>query len=36
MYSYSTAIGLFKSVVAIILLGVGNFVAKKTTGSGII
>ena len=36
MYSYSTAIGLFKSVVAIILLGAGNFIAKKTTGSGII
>lgn len=35
-YSYTTAVGFFKSVVAIILLGAGNFVAKKTTGSGII
>lgn len=35
-YSYTTAVGFFKSVVAIILLGVGNFVAKRTTGSGII
>ena len=36
MYSYTTAVGFFKSVVAIILLGVGNFIAKKTTGSGVI
>ena len=35
-YSYTTAVGFFKSVVAIVLLGVGNFVAKRTTGSGII
>ena len=35
-YSYTTAVGYFKSVVAIALLGIGNFVAKKTTGSGII
>ena len=35
-YSYTTAVGFFKSVVAIVLLGVGNFIAKKTTGSGII
>lgn len=34
-YSYTTAVGFFKSVVAIVLLGAGNFVAKKTTGSGI-
>ncbi|MDD7316125.1 MAG: ABC transporter permease subunit [Bacillales bacterium] len=34
-YSYTTAVGFFKSVVAIVLLGVGNWVAKKTTGSGI-
>lgn len=34
-YSYTTAVGLFKSVVSIILLFVGNLVAKKTTGSGI-
>lgn len=36
LYSYTTAVGFFKSVVAIVLLGVGNFVAKKTTGSGVI
>lgn len=36
LYSYTTAVGVFKSVVAILLLGVGNFVAKKTTGSGVI
>ena len=35
-YSYTTAVGFFKSIVAIVLLGIGNFVAKKTTGSGII
>ncbi len=35
-YSYTTAVGFFKSIVAIILLGLGNFIAKKTTGSGII
>ena len=34
-YSYTTAAGFFKSVVAIVLLGVGNFVAKKTTGNGV-
>ena len=34
-YSYTTAVGLFKSIVAVVLLGAGNFVAKKTTGSGI-
>lgn len=36
MYSYSTAIGLFKSVISIILLMVGNFIAKKITGNGVI
>ncbi|MGI6714527.1 MAG: ABC transporter permease [Bacilli bacterium] len=35
-YSYTTAVGLFKSVVSIILLTIGNMIAKKTTGSGII
>ncbi len=35
-YSYATAIGLFKSVVSIALLGAGNFVAKKLTGNGVI
>lgn len=36
LYSYTTAVGLFKSIVAIILLGVGNFIAKRATGSGVI
>lgn len=36
LYSYTTAVGLFKSVVAIILLGIGNFISKKITGSGVI
>ena len=35
-YSYSTAVGLFKSVVSIVLLGAGNFVCKKITGNGVI
>lgn len=35
-YSFTTAVGLFKSVVSIILLSAGNFIARKTTGSGII
>ena len=34
-YSYTTAVGLFKSAVAVILLGVSNFIAKKKTGNGI-
>ena len=36
LYSYTTAVGLFKSLVAIILLGVGNFITKRVTGSGVI
>lgn len=35
-YSYTTAVGLFKSAVAIVLLGVGNFIAKRVTGNGVI
>jgi putative aldouronate transport system permease protein len=35
-YSFTTAVGLFKSVVSVILLTVGNAIAKKVTGSGII
>lgn len=35
-YSYSTAVGLFKSVVSIALLGIGNVVCKKITGNGVI
>ena len=34
-YSYTTAVGLFNSAVAVILLGVSNFIAKKKTGNGI-
>ncbi len=36
LYSYTTAVGFFKSLVAIILLGVGNFITKRITGSGVI
>lgn len=35
-YSFTTAVGLFKSAVSIILLTLGNLIAKRTTGSGII
>ena len=35
-YSYSTAVGLFKSVVSIVLLGFGNMVCKRVTGNGVI
>ncbi len=35
-YSYTTAVGVFKSVIAIILLVVGNKVCKKITGNGVI
>jgi len=35
-YSYTTAVGVFKSVIAIILLVVGNKICKKVTGNGVI
>lgn len=35
-YSYSTAVGLFKSVVSIFLLIVGNTICKKVTGNGVV
>lgn len=35
-YSYTTAVGVFKSVIAIILLIVGNKICKKVTGNGVI
>ena len=35
LYSYTTAVGLFQSVVAFILLVASNFVSKKITGKGI-
>ncbi len=34
-YSYTTAVGLFRSVVAVVLLGSSNYIAKKKTGNGI-
>lgn len=34
-YSYATALGLFKSVISLILLVTGNAVLKKITGEGI-
>jgi len=34
-YAYATAIGLFKSVISVILLVVGNYVCKKVSGRGI-
>ena len=34
-YSYTTAVGLFRSVIAVVLLGASNFVAKKKTSNGI-
>lgn len=34
-YGYTTAIGLFKSIVSFILLVMGNFICKKSTGKGI-
>lgn len=36
MYSYATAIGFFKSMIALILILTSNFCAKKITGEGII
>lgn len=35
-YTFSTAVGLFNSVIALIMIGLGNFVAKRTTGKGVI
>lgn len=34
-FSFTTAVGLFRSVIAVILLGSGNFVSKKLTGNGL-
>lgn len=36
MYSYATAIGFFKSVIALALILSSNLIAKKITGEGII
>lgn len=35
-YSFTTAVGLFKSVISIVLLTIGNLIAKRITGKGII
>ncbi|NEW07424.1 sugar ABC transporter permease [Paenibacillus sp. SYP-B3998] len=34
-FSYTTAIGLFKSVVGLALIVIGNFLSKKTTGESL-
>jgi putative aldouronate transport system permease protein len=34
-YSYSTAVGLFKSIVGFILIYIGNIFSKKLTGDGL-
>ncbi|MNI21245.1 putative multiple-sugar transport system permease YteP [compost metagenome] len=34
-FSYTTAIGLFKSIVGLILVVIGNIFSKKTTGEGL-
>ncbi len=36
MYSYASAVGFFKSVIALILIASSNFVSKKITGQGVI
>ncbi len=36
MYSYATAVGLFKSIIGFFLIISSNFFAKKVTGEGII
>jgi putative aldouronate transport system permease protein len=34
-YSFTTAVGLFRSLIAVILLSLGNFTSKKLTGNGL-
>lgn len=34
-FSYTTAVGLFKSVVALMLLGTGDFISKRIAGRGL-
>ena len=34
-YSYSTAIGIIKSILSVLLLFVANFLARKVRGSNI-
>jgi putative aldouronate transport system permease protein len=35
LYSYTTAVGLFQSAVALVLLTISNLVSKKVTGKGL-
>lgn len=34
-YSYATAVGMFRSVISVILLAASNFICRKKTGSGL-
>ncbi len=34
-YSYATAVGLFRSIISVILLATSNYICKKKTGSGL-
>ncbi len=34
-YSYATAVGLFRSVISVILLATSNYICKKKTGAGL-
>ncbi len=34
-FSFTTAVGLFRSIIAVVLLGAGNFASKKLTGNGL-
>ena len=34
-FSYTTAVGLFRSIIAVILLGSGNWASRKLTGNGL-
>lgn len=34
-FSYTTAVGVFRSVLAVLLLSAGNFTSKKMTGNGL-
>ena len=36
MYSYASAVGFFKSVIALILITVSDTVCKKITGQGVV
>ena len=34
-FSYTTAVGVFRSVLAVLLLSIGNYTSKKMTGNGL-